>query len=978
MSEHSYQFSQIFVTKPHEPTKLSDTTTLTFDKKDVYAGGKYRIKLKHLNALEQSITERDDYGGLSRGGRGYGSRGGYLNHGATTTKTLLLVLRSKHLEIQCSTNMGGTAKAVQALETFISGLKSAHRKQKIKHEETDPYAEEEKKKHNRIGGSSSKGGGHRSTTLSLGGGSSMNKGKNGRAALRTTQVTPAGQPVYMSSDRKRPTSGAFQSPAKNRPRRDNGGGERGSSGNYAHYDPALEEDDEDEDEVVGNVVVKEPVTKALFLPPKSPRNATPTKLRDEKEGNGKKVRTIANQLQGISGGNIKLKKKVDMEEYSDTDDDDDADDRKGKNQKSLSAFKRRKLQMSRMSGGDSDSDFETKKSSAKKRLHLSAKDEDEEESEDDDDGDNSLSSKDDKVPAYPETHTNKEPKSKSTADEALTPSPKKVPPKKGNITSFFSAKPAAAKKARSSSPTPGDTYGSSLSTPTKNPSKKNDAVSPSTPSTPPHRTEPTPVKPLSQRKGPSSRYFSNANFNVEGMATNKGNSGRNLFSTKDDEVEEDDIYGDTSEYYNENDENAAAIHQDEYDVYGKPTTAYSGIMNTNSRRPGVYGRAGRSNMMAQARSRMGRARLGPQHQNQFSSYAAGSRPTKNPYTAKKQSQSSADWALSSKRYDSPPPSRMSHMPDLVNNDPPAKNIPGIQNLGNTCYLSASLQTLFSIPQFIADLYKTYDSQSLTGKKMPLTKALLEVATAIGVLSEEDAKDIDPEAARQIWLNKMAGNPVALKKQMDVLTDKFAGYEQRECQGLLFSVCKGCNLISSILLRLPGDAHEFLSDLVDYLHDELAAPLMPPAEETASAQTTEASTTTKAGEGGRTSRLENKDPNEEGKEKEDKGTAAKTETSATEVQHDHGVLPTDEFFHLNVRVCLTCDSCGYSRSKDEMYRHLSVDVGIDSDIDKCTVQRSLQQFFQPEMRELKCEKCDAGKTATQTMEIISWLVCYILC
>ena len=275
------------------------------------------------------------------------------------------------------------------------------------------------------------------------------------------------------------------------------------------------------------------------------------------------------------------------------------------------------------------------------------------------------------------------------------------------------------------------------------------------------------------------------------MATS--NNGRNLFSAKDDEVEEDDIYGDTSEYYNENDENAAAIHQDEYDVYGdKPTTTYSGIMNTNSRRRGVYGRAGRTGMMAQAQLRMGRARLGPQNHNQFSSYAAGSstgqssKPTKNPYIIKGHSQSSADLALSSKRYDSPPPSRMSHMPDLVNNqDPPAKNIPGIQNLGNTCYLSASLQTLFSIPQFIADLYKTYDSQSLTGKKMPLTKALLEVATAIGVLSEEDAKGIDPEAAQQTWLNKMAGNPVALKKQMDVLTDKFAGYEQRECQGFLF-------------------------------------------------------------------------------------------------------------------------------------------------------------------------------------------------
>jgi hypothetical protein len=62
-----------------------------------------------------------------------------------------------------------------------------------------------------------------------------------------------------------------------------------------------------------------------------------------------------------------------------------------------------------------------------------------------------------------------------------------------------------------------------------------------------------------------------------------------------------------------------------------------------------------------------------------------------------------------------------------------------------------------------------------------------------------------------------------------------------------------------------------------------------------------------------------------------------------------------------------------RSKDEMYRHLSVDVGEDSEHDPWTVERSLQQFFQPEKRELKCEKCESGETATQTLEIISWSV-----
>jgi ubiquitin C-terminal hydrolase len=83
--------------------------------------------------------------------------------------------------------------------------------------------------------------------------------------------------------------------------------------------------------------------------------------------------------------------------------------------------------------------------------------------------------------------------------------------------------------------------------------------------------------------------------------------------------------------------------------------------------------------------------------------------------------------------------------------------------------------------------------------------------------------------------------------MDVLTDKFAGYEQR-------------------------DAHEFIADLIDFLHDELA-----------NAQ-------------------------------EAKGEQLKLE------------LPTDKYFRLDVDVCLTCNSCKYSRSKVELYRHLSVEVG----------------------------------------------------
>lgn len=134
--------------------------------------------------------------------------------------------------------------------------------------------------------------------------------------------------------------------------------------------------------------------------------------------------------------------------------------------------------------------------------------------------------------------------------------------------------------------------------------------------------------------------------------------------------------------------------------------------------------------------------------------------------------------------------------------------------------------------------------------------------------------------------------------MDQVSDKFEGYEQR-------------------------DAHEFLSDLLDSIHEEL---------------------------------------NQKEDEKE-----AKEDSSSK-------LLPTDKYFHLNVKVCLTCDNCGYSRSKEEMYRHLSIDVADNTknkDSQKWTIDKGLQKFFQPETLDIRCEKCKEGQSATQNMEITSF-------
>lgn len=288
----------------------------------------------------------------------------------------------------------------------------------------------------------------------------------------------------------------------------------------------------------------------------------------------------------------------------------------------------------------------------------------------------------------------------------------------------------------------------------------------------------------------------------------------------------------------------------------------------------------------------------------------------------------------------------------------------------------SIQTLFSMPAFLAELYKTYEHQNFTmpDKELPLTRALLEIAVALDVVRPEDAPLIDEGAARGHGYRSRAADPVALKRQMDVITDKFAGYLQR-------------------------DAHEFFADLIDFLHDELEAVPRESGKvegEGVSCETNGNSSdkvddvvspdgeecqkenSPREGPNGtptRKKRQEAADGNRDA-QSPSKGTPPSSSPQSRDpacpavAKPSPPLLPTDDFFRLKVRVCLRCDSCGYSRSKEEMYRHLSVDVGEDADGVDWTVGRSLDRFFQHERRELKCEKCDAGKTATQKLEIIS--------
>jgi hypothetical protein len=63
----------------------------------------------------------------------------------------------------------------------------------------------------------------------------------------------------------------------------------------------------------------------------------------------------------------------------------------------------------------------------------------------------------------------------------------------------------------------------------------------------------------------------------------------------------------------------------------------------------------------------------------------------------------------------------------------------------------------------------------------------------------------------------------------------------------------------------------------------------------------------------------------------------------------------------------------------MYRHLSIDIVSDESasseataqiVSMASVEKSLDHFFQPEVREIKCEKCSDGTHAQQTLRILS--------
>jgi ubiquitin C-terminal hydrolase len=180
---------------------------------------------------------------------------------------------------------------------------------------------------------------------------------------------------------------------------------------------------------------------------------------------------------------------------------------------------------------------------------------------------------------------------------------------------------------------------------------------------------------------------------------------------------------------------------------------------------------------------------------------------------------------------------------------------GLRNMGNTCYLNASLQMLFSVGSFVSSL-STWSGN--------LTRSIVTVANTLAVPSTPYSRSPDAK-------------PV--KAAIDRVTDKFEGYLQR-------------------------DAHEFLSDLIDQVHVELEAEVKQRADG-------------RGGKDEATETPEGDQVKEEdGYDSMDVKSSSTVKFESQELVpsnvDDATPLPTDEFFRLNIQVRLECTCCGYTR------------------------------------------------------------------
>ncbi|XP_077436232.1 ubiquitin carboxyl-terminal hydrolase 37 isoform X1 [Vanacampus margaritifer] len=239
---------------------------------------------------------------------------------------------------------------------------------------------------------------------------------------------------------------------------------------------------------------------------------------------------------------------------------------------------------------------------------------------------------------------------------------------------------------------------------------------------------------------------------------------------------------------------------------------------------------------------------------------------------------------------------------------PAQSQPplqGFSNLGNTCYMNAILQSLFSLPSFSNDMLR----QSIPWKKVPVNALLRRFAHLL------TKKDVGCPETQKDLLRKV-------KSAISSTAERFSG-------------------------NMQNDAHEFLSQCLDQLKDDVEKMNKSCTSETSASSSSSSATCESSHETTEHSPVSKTDPSEE----------ADTSRIYT--------CPVAVNMEFEVQHTITCKWCGEVVTKREQFNDLSIDLPRrKKTLPLRSIQDSLDLFFRLEEIEYSCEKCN-GKAATVT-------------
>jgi ubiquitin C-terminal hydrolase len=331
---------------------------------------------------------------------------------------------------------------------------------------------------------------------------------------------------------------------------------------------------------------------------------------------------------------------------------------------------------------------------------------------------------------------------------------------------------------------------------------------------------------------------------------------------------------------------------------------------------------------------------------------------------------------------------------------PSSSFGGFYNLGNTCYLNSALQMIASLDDFIP----TIQQMTPPERESKLRQALLHVMERLG-----NGETVEPEK---------------LKQEIDERSPLFIGYLQQDSHEFLTTLLDLLDEDYKVKPPPQEEEEESAMEVPDAPMEVPEAPMeadcehsqsphRPPSPKKQRVDNAQESVVDQAAQTQKcestiavrtqsfrdlqfsdieyllhgSSQHENNDSEaaDQREEPRCKLVGGRMDTSEVELTphlHDHSTMggvsgatkaqeqqesaptsPVDSYFTTEVRVCLTCDSCKYTRNKTETYLHLSLEIGATSG----SVEDGLRKFFASETREIKCEKCFC-ETAQQTMHI----------